>query len=203
MTAVVWSTLTHIAATSHDARATVTDRRAELAAAAYRLIAERGVDALSLRALARRLDATTGLVSHHFLDRAELITAALDHAASVMVARLVARGGPDAHPVQVMAAVLPTDDESTENWRFSLSVRAGGLFDDELLRFDRQVADHWAGYLPARLDGLVSTDPVDAADHLLVVLDGIAIRAVADPDHWPAERQVDHLERAFRSLATT
>ncbi len=153
-----------------------------------------------MRALARRFSATTGLVSHHFLDRAELITAALDHAASVMVTRLVDRGGPDAHPVDVLAAVLPTDAESIENWRFSFSVRAAGLFDPDLLRFDRQVAEYWDGYLPARLTGLVATDPVEAADHLLAVLDGVAMRAIADPARWPSTRQVAHLERAFASL---
>ncbi|WP_436796420.1 TetR family transcriptional regulator C-terminal domain-containing protein [Actinospongicola halichondriae] len=117
-----------------------------------------------------------------------------------MVTRLVGRGGPDAHPVDVLTAVLPTDDESIENWRFSMSVRAAGLFDPELLRFDRQVAEYWAGYLPARLAGLVAVDADEAADHLLVALDGVAVRAIADPDAWPATRQITHLERAFASL---
>lgn len=186
-----------------DAATTATDRRAELARAAYELIAESGVGALSLRALARRLGATTGLVSHHFLDRAELITAALDHAASVMVARLVDRGQHDAHPVEVITAVLPTDPESIENWRFSLSVRAAGLFDAELLRFDRRLAAYWAGYLPDRLGPLVADDSHEAADHLLAVLDGVALRAISDPDAWPATRQVGHIERAFAALTTS
>src|SRR5689334_21425058 len=106
------------------------DRRAELAAAAYQVVAEGGIDNLSLRTVARRVGATTGLLSHHFADRRDLIGAALDHAAATMLAR-VAAVPDDADPVELLAAVLPTDEETLEVWRFSLSVRTASLFDAE------------------------------------------------------------------------
>ena len=80
---------------------------------------------LSLRTVARRVGATTGLLSHHSADRRDLIDAALDHAAGVMLGRILAVSD-DVHPVELLAVVLPTDDATVEVWRFSLSVRTAG-----------------------------------------------------------------------------
>lgn len=175
------------------------DRRAELARVSYELIAELGIDGVSLRGVARRLGATTGLVSHHFADRSELTAAALDHAAAVIVDRVTALPA-DAHPLEVLGAVLPTDPVTVENWRFALSVRTAAMFDPELRRFDRTIREHWDAYLPAHLAGLVEGDPREAARHLVALVDGIALQAVLDPDRWPPERQLAHLRAGFAAL---
>ena len=175
------------------------DRRAELAAAAYEVVAEGGIDSLSLRTVARRVGATTGLLSHHFADRRDLIGAALDHAAGAMLGRVLAMEG-DAHPVELLAAVLPTDDATVEVWRFSLSVRTAALFDDELRQFDRRIRDHWEANLPDRLAGVVPGDALEAARHLVALVDGIAFHAVLDPAAWPPARQVEHLRAGFAAV---
>lgn len=178
------------------------DRRSELAAAAYQVVAEGGIDSLSLRTVARRMGATTGLLSHHFADRRDLIAAALEHAAATMLARVVAM--PDAaHPVDLLAAVLPTDDETLEVWRFSLSVRTASLFDDELGQFDRRIRAYWDENLPGRLEAIVPGDPVEAARHLVALVDGISFHAVLDPAAWPPERQVEHLRAGFVAVERT
>jgi AcrR family transcriptional regulator len=175
------------------------DRRADLARAAYELIAERGLDGLSLRTLARRLDATTGLVSHHFADRAELVEAALDHAARVIVER-VQGAGADADPVDLLALVLPTDDVTRENWRFALSVRAAAMVDPSLRRFPDTILGYWEKYLPARLAPFVEGSPLEAARHLVLLVDGIALQAVVDPKRWPPKRQREHLRRGVATV---
>lgn len=173
-----------------------------MATAAYALVAESGIDNLTLRAVARRLGATTGLVSHHFADRADLISAALDHAAATMLAR--ALSVPDgAGPVEMLAAVLPTSEESTTAWRFSLSVRTAGLFDDELRQFDQVIREHWAGSLPRQLEAITPGDPIEATRHLVALVDGIALQALLDPDGWPPERQLAHLRLGFDTITTT
>ena len=179
--------------------ATDVDRRTQLAVAAYEVVAESGIDGLSLRTVARRVGATTGLVSHHFHDRKELVAAALDHAVATMMQRSLAVA-PDASPFDVLAAVLPTDPVTMQVWRFSLSVRAAGLFDAELRPFDEMIRDHWARNLPARLDAAVVGDPVEAARHLVALVDGISLNAALDPEGWPADRQVLHLRAGMRVL---
>ena len=141
------------------------DRRTELAEAAYRLIAERGVEGMSMRALARTVGATTGLVSHHFVDRDDVVAAALDHATDVMQSRPVRLGSRT--PFDLLAAVLPTDAEAIENWRFSVAVRSAALHDPELLQFDRRVATIWRENLPGLLEGVADVDPLVATDHLV------------------------------------
>jgi TetR/AcrR family transcriptional repressor of bet genes len=178
------------------------DRRSELAEAAYQVVAEGGIDGLSLRTVARRVGATTGLLSHHFADRRDLIGAALEHAAATMLDR-VAAVPDDAHPLDLLAAVLPTDEQTVEVWRFSLSVRTASLFDDELGQFDRRIRDHWDANLPARLTGLVPGDRGEAARHLVALVDGISFHAVLDPTAWPPERQIEHLRAGFVAVEQT
>lgn len=176
-----------------------TDRREELARASYELIAELGVDGASLRAVARRLGATTGLVSHHFSNRAELIEAALDHAERLCRERFM----PTARRVElidVLEAVLPTDASTETVWRFSFSVRTAALFDPELRRFDAAIRAIWDDNLPAALRPLVGGRARDVAAQLVALIDGIALQAVVDPSRWPADRQRAALRAAFHAL---
>ena len=101
--------------------------------------------------MARRVGATTGLVSHHFLDRAELVAAALDHATQVIVDRVRA-AGPDAGPFELLSVVLPTDPATLENWRFAFSVRSAALFDEALRPFPEAIVATWEASLPGLLD---------------------------------------------------
>ena len=182
----------------------IVDRRAQLAEAAYRIIAAKGLDGLSIRILARAVGArSSGIVSHYFIDRAEIIAAALEHAATVM------RRRPDIrlHPIEMFVSVLPIDDEAIESWRFTLAVRAGALTDPELVKFEGAINEYWHQYMPDlfRAHGVLGADvdAHDAVDFIVAVVDGIALRATLAPDHWPAARQRAHIERAFLQVQGT
>ena len=54
------------------------DRRIEVSQAAWKVIVREGLDRTSLRAIARELDCTTGVVTHYFRDKQELILFALN-----------------------------------------------------------------------------------------------------------------------------
>jgi AcrR family transcriptional regulator len=178
---------------------TTADRRSQLAVAAYEVVAESGIDRLSLRTVARRVGATTGLVSHHFVDRRDLLDAALRHAASTMLQRVLSLP-PASDAFELLAAVLPTEAEAMQVWRFSLSVRTAGLFDPGLQHLDRRIRGYWAANLPDRLTGVAPGDRTEAAGHLVALVDGIALQAVLDPDTWPAARQLAHLRAGFLGI---
>ena len=177
------------------------DRRAELAAAAFELIAERGLDGLSLRAVARRVGATTGIVTHHFLDRAELVEAALDHARSSMMERALSLPS-DADAYDLVAATLPLGDRMVASWRVWLSVRVAALADPEMARFHREMYDQWRGEISRRLESDLGASTPSAVDHLMAVVDGVAMRAVLDPGEWPEDRQRSHLDTAWAAAVT-
>ena len=54
------------------------DRRIEVSEAAWKVIVREGLDRTSMRAIARELDCTTGVVTHYFRDKQELILFALN-----------------------------------------------------------------------------------------------------------------------------
>ena len=54
------------------------DRRIEVSQAAWRVIVREGLDRTSIRAIARELNCTTGVVTHYFRDKQELILFALN-----------------------------------------------------------------------------------------------------------------------------
>lgn len=54
------------------------NRRREVSEAAWRVIVREGLDRTSIRAIARELDCTTGVITHYFRDKQELILFALN-----------------------------------------------------------------------------------------------------------------------------
>jgi AcrR family transcriptional regulator len=54
------------------------DRRMEVAKAAWRTIVREGLDRTSMRAIAQELGSSTGVVTHYFRDKEELILFALE-----------------------------------------------------------------------------------------------------------------------------
>src|SRR5262247_4675572 len=63
-------------------------RRTEFAEAAWRTIAERGLDAATVREVARGAGASTGRLVHYFRSKDELMLEALRHAGRVVRERM-------------------------------------------------------------------------------------------------------------------
>jgi hypothetical protein len=49
----------------------------------------------------------------------------------------------------------------------------------------------------------VAGDRLEAARHLVALVDGIAFDAVLDPAAWPPDRQVEHLRAGFVAVEQT
>jgi AcrR family transcriptional regulator len=173
-------------------------RRDELAAAAYELIAEKGLARFTLRELARRVGATTGLVSHHFADRADLVDAAVQHAEDLVRARAAA--GDDYGPDDFLRHGLPIDAESTRHWRLWLSVRTEALFDPSLKPVQDRMYESWQSAARVAFERLELDDPEWAFAQVVAVLDGIALRATVDPDAWPPELQLEHARAGLSTV---
>ena len=143
-------------------------------------------------------------MTHYYLDRAELVDAALQHARDQMVDRFVALPS-EAPLVDVLASILPIDDRVATSWRVWLSVRSGALADPELADFHRHMYDEWGAELRRRLRPVLDGEPDGsrlawAVDHVMAVIDGIALRATLDRGAWPPERQRSHLVAALATL---
>jgi len=152
-----------------------------------------------MRALARSVGATTGIVTHHFLDRAEVVEAALGHARSTMLDRALALPA-GSTAFDLLVATLPLDDRMVTSWRVWLDVRAAALHDPDMARFHREMYDEWQAESERRLQPELGEAAAVAVDHLMAVVDGIALRAALDPDAWPESRQRKHLTTAWDAV---
>lgn len=177
-------------------------RRTELVELTAREVARVGLDGVTLREVAKLGGWSTGIVSHYFVDKRDLLLATFRSRADIagrQTEALVAAGhGPlDAF----VEAVLPLDDERLLNWQVWLAFWGAAVGDPELSAAQRDRhgtfhtglvralrAERTAGRLR---DGL---DLDHEALRLITVLDGIAVQVVFEPDRWPpaAQRRIAH-----------
>ena len=87
---------------------------------AWRVIIRDGVDRASIRSIAQELGGTTGIVTHYFRDKDELLLFALDR----VIKAIQAVEFPEKKSELTIKAIvdswlkiLPTSDESKDNWR--------------------------------------------------------------------------------------
>lgn len=182
-------------------------RREDVAAAVWRVLDHAGFAGLSMRAVARELDATTGIVTHYFPSKRELTSFALGLLAERSGARerpATARGPADLP--SALLDMLPLDDVSQTSNRIWISSWDAALADE------RHAAEHAERYRASRakVAGLVAeflpeserdderVDRVTESLHSFVL--GLTVQAVLDPAAYPPERQIALLDGILRDL---
>ncbi|WP_372863932.1 TetR/AcrR family transcriptional regulator [Spongiibacter sp.] len=117
-------------------------RREEVAEAAARLIAEKGLEALTTRALAKSLGCSIGVLSHYFSSKEEIVIAAFrwaDQRIDLRMQEAIAHGNPSLdHFFPVIKAGLPLDEESDLEWRVRLNLHTFALTHSDSLRAERE-----------------------------------------------------------------
>ncbi len=191
----------------------VDERRSELIEATCQVIARHGLNNVTLRSVARVRGWTTGIVSHYFADKRALLMATFESRADRARFHLEQRlleGSPLLEAA--LDATLPLDEERMLDWKIFLAFMGASIGEPELAAvLHRRQATFRAVLLEAlsaevRAHRLASSvDPAHEADRLLVVINGVAMKAVLDPHEWPpsAQRMVlaDHLDSLARSSA--
>ena len=156
-------------------------RREELAEAAARVIARAGIDGASLRGVAAELLAFT-------------LQASLDRRRAANADR--ATLSPDVALRSMLFDALPTTTETTLHWIVTLAFAGQASTDADLAAIQRGA---YRDFRRAVIELVAVCDPdVDAereAERLIALVDGIALQALFDPDHWSPSRQVAALER--------
>jgi AcrR family transcriptional regulator len=97
-------------------------RREEVASAASRLIADRGLEALTTRALAKELGCSIGVLSHYFNSKEEIVLAAFQWADQSIDQRMQAAIVDQDkislnYFIPMIQAGLPLDEASDREWR--------------------------------------------------------------------------------------
>jgi AcrR family transcriptional regulator len=174
-------------------------RRAEIVAAAGRLIARHGLEAATVRAIAAEAGCSTGVLDHYFVDKDDLLLQALAASHRRISGRFarVARGHRGLAAVRALLADnLPTDSSRRDETRLEVQFWARSLGDPALLEVQRREMAAFRRALGRHLAEAVADgettpglDPDDALDRLLALMDGLSLRAVLEPGRLPAVRQ--------------
>ena len=187
----------------------VDERRATVGAAAARVIAQSGLSAATLRTVAAEAGCTTGMLTHYFKDKRELLRftlgASLDRRRLGFTAR--AEGDVLSQLRTKLEDELPVDDERLHHWMVTLAFSAEAGNDPDFAADQRTAYRSHRRAVTAMLDearaeGLLAAglDPRQEAERLIAVTNGVALQAIFDPDSWTAARQVDVVRGAVAPL---
>lgn len=185
-------------------------RREEIVAATWRVIDQCGLDEATTRRIAEEAGYSNGVLAHYFRDKDDILVQALTLAHAHVRARsaVVARAE---HGLAALRAVveqaLPLDAERLLEARieFSFLERARNvprLLDvhrDEVAHFRAALGDLVRG---ARADGaVVAVTDDEAVEQILVLVDGLSVQALLDPERVPAAVQLRMLDLLLGSWA--
>ncbi len=179
------------------------ERREEIAEAAWRVIEREGLAGADLREIAREAGHTTGVITHYFRDKRELMTFAFGLLVDRSTARM-ARASAEAGLTEALAQVLPLDKERRRETAVWLALVDASLTDPQLakglrLRY-RRAREAMLPVFRTALEEVPEEDPEDIGDEVLAVVDGITVDALSDPERYPPGRQLVLLRRALVRL---
>ncbi|MGK5555148.1 TetR/AcrR family transcriptional regulator [Actinomadura kijaniata] len=188
----------------HDAR------RRDVSEAVWRVLAARGFDGLTLRAVAAEMNASTGLLTHYFPTKKALVRHALDLAEERTASR--ARPAPPAPGLPALRTtlltVLPRTPEAVELNRVWVSSWDAALGDPDLADRERARYERWRGKLRPHLEEAVErgelppdADVEDLTASAAAFTHGLVVQALFDPERFPPERQAALLDAFLAALA--
>jgi AcrR family transcriptional regulator len=188
----------------HDAR------REELVLAAWRVIAARGIDEVTIREIARESGYSSGVLSHYFENKDDLLA----HALRLSHTRIRKRYDAEVEtPVAadalkgILLDNLPLDEQRDLETRIEMSFWARALRNEALHEIQQRESAILRELLrglveKAQKEGTVSTDHEmeDVIELLGAVIDGVSLHALLYPDRLTAERQTRVMEFALSLL---
>lgn len=182
------------------------ERREEIAESAWRVMEARGLEGAGMREIAREAGYTTGVLTHYFRDKGELMAFAF----GLMVERSTARISVVAAErglLDALAELLPLDEERRRECTVWLVLMTASLRDPELAEELQQrygeARKAMSPVFETALGGALNAsgeDLRDIADELLATVDGLTVAALTDPERYPPDRQTALLRQTFVRL---
>jgi AcrR family transcriptional regulator len=176
-------------------------RRAQIVAAARRLVAEQGLEALTFGALEERLAFTRGVVTYHFASKDDVVravfTSAIDEIDAAVLAQVEASASIEDKVRAILRANVRGFIERAEAGRVLLSFWGRLSSDPEVRRVNAELYARYRGHTAkllrkAREAGAVG--PVDAnalATLMVGIVLGIATQHYFDPGRVDVDAAVE------------
>jgi AcrR family transcriptional regulator len=178
-----------------------------LSRAVWDVLAQQGLERLTVRAVAAAAGCTTGLVMHRFPNRRALLRHARELLHDLSRRRVealeAAAGSPRGALRAVLRQGLAIDAETINGSVVWIGFLAAAFADDELIEIHRRNNRLWRERLQ-RLVGAAAPDWAEAkratvAVALGAMVEGAAAFAAADPAAYPAAIQEEMLDQTLRA----
>ena len=186
------------------------DRRIEVSAAAWRVIVREGLDRTSIRAIARELNCTTGVVTHYFRDKQELILFALNQVTENLqqaMAEVAEQPLSIERLVEMLCTFLPLDSKRQDILKVWVAF-LGYAVGRESLMVEHQIsAGQLREVIMQELEALQSAkiirEDIDTgmeANALLALVNGIALDSLIQKKCLNPEQQKMVIRRYFNEI---
>ena len=163
-------------------------RRAELVDAAWHVIAAEGLEAATVRRIAQAAGCTTGLVTHYFESKDDMLVAALREVHRRAGQRMIRHiDGADIEAVlrEVILNALPMDQDSQLEWKVWLAFWGRAAADERLRQEQQRRYAEWRGLLGKLIRRArphdTAADRRTAVDLIAGAVDGLGIQATLEP----------------------
>jgi AcrR family transcriptional regulator len=183
------------------------ERRKKVIDAASEILVRSGLEAVTVRDVARAAGYSTSIVSHYFSSKRELLyltfAANIERADAAGDAALEAGGDLKTY----LSAVMPLDEPRYNGWRIWMAYIALVVAEPEIAKLQHDSANYQIARITGILDDLAQRgDIVRGLDHgvvarrLLAMVMGLALEVLFDRDRWPPERQHQLVDSELRPL---
>ncbi|MBW4662498.1 MAG: TetR family transcriptional regulator [Drouetiella hepatica Uher 2000/2452] len=186
------------------------DRRLEVTEAAWRVIVREGLERTSMRAIAQELGSSTGVVTHYFRDKDELMLFALERVSENLIADMKVYAAEQQgieRLEQMIFSALPFEARGIAGWQvwvafLGYAIGRKPLIQEHRKRYDflrHILCQELAQLQTARLirDGL---DLTLEANALIALVDGIGTGVVINPEQFHPDQQRYLVQRHISSL---
>lgn len=178
------------------------ERRAAITQATANVIARGGIDAVTMREVAAEAGWTTGVITHYFENKQDLLLAtfqvSLGHRQSL---RLPATAEPTTRLRGALEGALPIDEARTRHWLVTLACILQASSDTSIAAAQRSAYRDFRSFITDLLQAINTStgtartrDCQQKAERLIAGVDGVAVQALFDPDSWPPEHQLAALD---------
>lgn len=171
---------------------TDTNRR-EIASAACALVAEGGLDSVSMRRIAKHLGATTGYISHYYADKEDLLEAALREALSELTSGAAPLSTNLEEWIDNAVRTLPHNVDTQRFWRILTAFQSASLNNPRLAEVLRiyvvEQISALTGHLTEKVGADTPTEEVTAlARSLFALVSGLGTTTTITPDAFTPEQ---------------
>jgi AcrR family transcriptional regulator len=187
-------------------------RRQEVLAATWRVIARFGLDATTVRRIADEAGHSVGVLAHYFRDKEDILSSAHLLAFARARARIdkvvEGRGSVEALRLALLEA-LPLDEERLLEAQVDVSF-LGHTVGNAQLRQIRSTSNTQSRVLWSRLVARArdagelrrDEDPDFVVDELMALIESLSIQAIIDPARMTPEHQIALVDRFLARVST-